>query len=71
MHVVIAGQGYVGLPLAVRAAEVGHRVIGYDVDTDQHRGVPRSLLRLPAPVFSTPYLVMCRSACVPTSPPGS
>ncbi|WP_369206105.1 nucleotide sugar dehydrogenase [Streptomyces sp. PU-14G] len=35
MHVVVAGQGYVGLPLAVRAAEVGHRVIGYDVD--RHR----------------------------------
>ncbi|MFJ9080280.1 nucleotide sugar dehydrogenase [Streptomyces sp. NPDC102278] len=35
MHTVIAGQGYVGLPLAVRAAEVGHRVIGYD--TDPHR----------------------------------
>ncbi|MEU9133441.1 nucleotide sugar dehydrogenase [Kitasatospora sp. NPDC048540] len=32
MRVVIAGQGYVGLPLAVRAAEVGHDVIGYDVD---------------------------------------
>ncbi|MFD9130142.1 nucleotide sugar dehydrogenase [Kitasatospora sp. NPDC059571] len=32
MRVVIAGQGYVGLPLAVRAAEVGHRVVGYDVD---------------------------------------
>jgi UDP-N-acetyl-D-glucosamine dehydrogenase len=35
MHVVVAGQGYVGLPLAVRAAEVGHRVVGYDVD--RHR----------------------------------
>lgn len=32
MQVVVAGQGYVGLPLAVRAAEVGHRVVGYDVD---------------------------------------
>ncbi|MFF8769487.1 nucleotide sugar dehydrogenase [Kitasatospora sp. NPDC015120] len=32
MRVVIAGQGRVGLPLAVRAAEVGHRVVGYDVD---------------------------------------
>jgi UDP-N-acetyl-D-glucosamine dehydrogenase len=32
MHVVVAGQGYVGLPLAVRAAEVGHQVVGYDVD---------------------------------------
>ncbi|MFI7602236.1 nucleotide sugar dehydrogenase [Actinoplanes sp. NPDC049681] len=33
MRVVIAGQGYVGLPLAVRAAEVGHEVVGYDLDT--------------------------------------
>ncbi|MEV6977914.1 nucleotide sugar dehydrogenase [Kitasatospora sp. NPDC093806] len=32
MRVVIAGQGYAGLPLAVRAAEAGHRVVGYDVD---------------------------------------
>jgi len=32
VRVVIAGQGYVGLPLAVRAAERGHQVVGYDVD---------------------------------------
>jgi len=32
MRVVVAGQGYVGLPLAVRAAEAGHQVVGYDVD---------------------------------------
>jgi UDP-N-acetyl-D-glucosamine dehydrogenase len=32
VRVVIAGQGYVGLPLAVRAAEQGHQVIGYDID---------------------------------------
>lgn len=30
--VVIAGQGFVGLPLAVHAAESGHWVVGYDVD---------------------------------------
>lgn len=35
MRVVIAGQGYVGLPLAVRAAEVGHTVVGFDVDDDR------------------------------------
>lgn len=33
MRVVVVGQGYVGLPLAIRASEVGHEVIGYDVDT--------------------------------------
>ncbi len=37
MKVVVAGQGYVGLPLAVRAAEVGHRVVGYDVNTERAR----------------------------------
>jgi UDP-N-acetyl-D-glucosamine dehydrogenase len=38
--VVVVGQGYVGLPLAVRAVQVGHRVIGFDLDkrrTDQLR----------------------------------
>jgi UDP-N-acetyl-D-glucosamine dehydrogenase len=30
--VVVLGQGYVGLPVAVRAAEVGFDVVGFDVD---------------------------------------
>jgi nucleoside-diphosphate-sugar epimerase len=30
--VVLVGLGYVGLPLAMRAAQAGHRVIGYDTD---------------------------------------
>jgi UDP-N-acetyl-D-glucosamine dehydrogenase len=34
-RVVVVGQGYVGLPLAVAAAEAGHRVIGFDVDKDR------------------------------------
>jgi UDP-N-acetyl-D-glucosamine dehydrogenase len=32
VRIVVAGQGYVGLPLAVRAVECGHDVVGYDVD---------------------------------------
>ena len=32
-RVVIVGQGYVGLPLAMRAVEVGHDVVGFDTDT--------------------------------------
>lgn len=35
MRVVVVGQGYVGLPLAIRAAETGHEVIGYDVDAER------------------------------------
>jgi len=29
---VVIGQGYVGLPVAIRAAEVGYRALGLDVD---------------------------------------
>jgi len=32
MRVAIVGQGYVGLPLAVAAAEAGHTVVGIDTD---------------------------------------
>jgi UDP-N-acetyl-D-glucosamine dehydrogenase len=35
MRVVVVGQGYVGLPLAVRAAQVGHSVVGFDVDDER------------------------------------
>ena len=31
-RVVVVGQGYVGLPLAMRALEVGFDVVGYDLD---------------------------------------
>jgi UDP-N-acetyl-D-glucosamine dehydrogenase len=33
--VVIIGQGYVGLPLAVRATELGYRVAGYDTSGER------------------------------------
>ncbi|HWE55696.1 MAG TPA: nucleotide sugar dehydrogenase [Acidimicrobiales bacterium] len=32
IRIVVAGQGYVGLPLAIRAVEVGFDVVGYDTD---------------------------------------
>jgi UDP-N-acetyl-D-glucosamine dehydrogenase len=35
--VVVVGQGYVGLPLALRAVEVGYRVVGYDVSPERIR----------------------------------
>jgi len=34
MQVVIIGQGYVGLTIAVGAANAGHNVIGLDVNSD-------------------------------------
>lgn len=34
-NVAVIGQGYVGLPLALAAAESGFKVLGFDVDTDK------------------------------------
>lgn len=34
-RVVVVGLGYVGLPLAVRAAEAGHAVVGIDLDSER------------------------------------
>jgi UDP-N-acetyl-D-glucosamine dehydrogenase len=32
---VVAGQGYVGLPVAMRAVEAGYHVVGFDPDVDR------------------------------------
>lgn len=36
---MVVGQGYVGLPLAMRAVEVGYRVVGVDLDLDRIGGL--------------------------------
>ena len=33
--VVVVGQDYVGLPVPMRAVEVGHRVVGLDIDENR------------------------------------
>jgi len=38
-RVIVVGQGYVGLPLALRAAEVGFDVLGYDIDETRIAGL--------------------------------
>lgn len=37
--VVVIGQGYVGLPVAMRAVEVGFNVVGFDVDAAKAEGM--------------------------------
>ena len=39
--VVVIGQGYVGLPLAMRAVEVGFNVVGFDVATERIEALKR------------------------------
>jgi UDP-N-acetyl-D-glucosamine dehydrogenase len=34
-RLVVVGQGYVGLPLAMRAVEVGYDVVGFDLDVER------------------------------------
>ena len=41
--VAVFGQGYVGLPVAIRAADVGFRVIGFDVDEHKINGLRRGI----------------------------
>lgn len=43
MRVVVIGQGYVGLPVSMRALEVGHDVIGFDVDQRKVDGMTAGL----------------------------
>ncbi|MGE3327751.1 MAG: nucleotide sugar dehydrogenase [Acidimicrobiia bacterium] len=38
-RLVVVGQGYVGLPLAMRAVEVGFDVVGFDVDQQKVEGL--------------------------------
>ncbi|MFF7974008.1 nucleotide sugar dehydrogenase [Streptomyces sp. NPDC007905] len=40
-HLVVAGQGYVGLPLAVEAVRSGYNVVGYDVDEQKIASLKR------------------------------
>jgi len=35
MKTVVVGQGYVGLPVAMRSVEVGHDVVGIDLDSNR------------------------------------
>ena len=35
MRVVIVGQGYVGLPLAMRCVDAGYVVVGFDTDVEK------------------------------------
>ena len=39
--VVVVGQGYVGLPVAMRAVEVGYDVVGFDVSTERVKALAR------------------------------
>ncbi|MEU8587018.1 nucleotide sugar dehydrogenase [Streptomyces sp. NPDC048664] len=43
MHISVLGQGYVGLPLALQAAEAGHTVTGYEPDPNRCQSLAAGL----------------------------
>lgn len=45
--VCVVGQGYVGLPLSIKAASVGHNVFGYDIDESKILDLKRGISNLP------------------------
>ena len=47
MKITVVGQGYVGLPISVCAAEAGHTVLGFDIDKEK-------ILKLQLGISSSP-----------------
>ena len=43
MYVTVIGQGYVGLPIAICAAEAGHIVGGFDIDTTKINNLKKGI----------------------------
>jgi UDP-N-acetyl-D-mannosaminuronate dehydrogenase len=57
----ILGLGHLGLPLAVKAARAGYRVLGFDVDDDGHtalQGLPLRSVRLDEPILRVVDVVL-------------
>ena len=47
MNITVVGQGYVGLPIAVKAAEIGFNVVGFDSDVEKVTKLKSGLTDLP------------------------
>lgn len=42
-NILVVGLGYIGLPLALRLAEIGHTVYGEDIDADRRRCIEKRI----------------------------
>lgn len=70
LRVLVVGQGYVGLPLAVRAAQVGHRVVGLDSNRQRAEGLASGCSPV-EDISSAQLLPLLRDGTYqPTSTPG-
>ncbi|WP_189970227.1 nucleotide sugar dehydrogenase [Streptomyces violascens] len=67
---VIVGQGYVGLPLAIRAAQVGHHVVGFDTDTRRVKRLQAAEPLSPDVPADQIAAVLASGSYTPTACPG-
>lgn len=66
-NVVIIGQGYVGLPVAMRAAEVGYRVVGIDLDTRRVEALSNGISFVEDVPDETVQAVLASGSYLPTT----
>ncbi|MDT0478019.1 nucleotide sugar dehydrogenase [Streptomyces sp. DSM 41014] len=69
MRTAILGQGYVGLPLAIRAAKVGYRVVGFDTDADRVKRLQAAESSSPDVPAEQVAMVLAGGLYVPTACP--
>ena len=67
---VVVGQGYVGLPLAVQAALVGYKVVGFDVDESKIKLLSSGMSPIEDVPSATLQLAVDSGQYIPTSNPG-
>ena len=68
-RVAVLGQGYVGLPLAMRAVEVGYDVVGFDIDERKIAGLRRGESHVEDITDSTINTALASGAYLPSAEP--
>jgi len=67
MRVVIVGQGYVGLSLAMRCVDAGYVVIGFDTDTEKIKNLKRGISPIDDVVDSEVVAAISTGRYIPTT----
>ena len=47
MNICVLGQGYVGLPISIHAAQAGYTVYGYDISEDKLKELKEGITTSP------------------------
>jgi UDP-N-acetyl-D-glucosamine dehydrogenase len=69
MKVTIVGQGYVGLPLALQVAMVGHSVVGFDIDQSKIEHLKQGITQIPDVDLKIISLLLSENRYIPSCDP--